>query len=88
MSQQPPSETVTGFVLEIIWLQNRNQSKKAKEDSSRLQRNITELAARGAASVWTASLLCPQSTCTALIVVHQAAVSVSRLMTFLLSSAK
>lgn len=59
MSQQPPSETVTGFVLDIVWLQNRNQSKKAKEDSSRLQRNITELAARGAASMWTASLLCP-----------------------------
>ena len=85
---QPPSETVTGFVLEIIWLQNRNQSKKAKGGSNRSQRDITELAAKGAASMRTASFLCPPSTCTAVIVVQQAAVSVSRLMTFLLSSAK
>lgn len=56
MSQQPPPETGALFVLEIIWLQNRNQSKEAKvkEREALLGSRGTSqnLAARSTGPVW------------------------------------
>lgn len=45
MSQYPPSETATGFVLEIVWLQEQKLTQRSKSRRGfirRLQRTIAD----------------------------------------------